>query len=172
MTQIKRTKHTRGTKQDLERVLSGMVPISGIEGVNVDIDTWWIHPDTCSIVHIIRVENREPLETIFVWMEIEYDPTSTTGYSTSGHKTVKVNGKAVPLHRVVALSCVPNDNPQDKTLVKFKNGNKRDIRAENLIWVSPKEAQKQTDNPKKKIKIKLNLKNTMKGGCNDGAANH
>ncbi len=172
MGEIKRTKHTRGTIRDIEKTLTGMVPIKGIDGVNEQATNWWIHPDICSIVHLVRIEHKPPLEDQYIWTETIYDPTTSTGFSTSGHKTVKVNGTAYPLHRVVALSCVPNDNPQDKTLVKFKNGNKRDIRADNLIWVSPKEAQKQTNNAKPKIKIKLNLKNTMKGGCNDGAANH
>ena len=135
MNKITRTKHTKGTKRDLEKVLTGMVPISGIEGINEGIDTWWIHPSTCSIVHIIRVENREPMESIFVWIEIKYDPDCSTGYSSSGHKTVKIAGKAYPLHRVLALSFVPNNNPNVKTLVRFKNGNKRDIRASNFSIV-------------------------------------
>ena len=172
MSEIKRPKFIYGTQKDIEISLAGMVPIKGIDGVNEQSVSWWIHPKTCSIIHIIRVENRVPRESIFVWTETIYDPEGCTGFSTSGYKTVKIGGKAHPLHRVMALSCVPNDDPETKTLVRHIDRNKRNNSASNLRWVSHQEAQKNLESPKPKIKIKLNIKKPAKGDEIDGSIYH
>lgn len=151
---IIRTPFYYGTKHDLELVLRGMKPISGIKGVNVKFYSWFIHPQTCNIVHIVRVDHNPPFEDRYVWTMTIYDPNAKAGFNTSGFKIVKVAGKSYALHRLVALTFVENCDPKRKTIVFCSKG-KRDIRANNLIWVSPKELAfyKKTTPPR----LKLNL---------------
>ena len=43
------------------------------------------------------------------------------------------------VHRLVALTFIPNDNPQEKTQVNHKDENKYNNRIDNLEWATPKQ---------------------------------
>lgn len=45
----------------------------------------------------------------------------------------------IGVHKLVALALVPNDDPEHKTVVDHKNGNKHRNCAGNLEWVTQKE---------------------------------
>ena len=45
--------------------------------------------------------------------------------------------KSISVHRLVAMTFIPN--PDNKTTINHKNGNKQDNRVENLEWVSHRE---------------------------------
>lgn len=42
------------------------------------------------------------------------------------------------IHRLVALTFIPNDNPQDKTQVNHKDEDKHNNHVDNLEWITPK----------------------------------
>lgn len=49
------------------------------------------------------------------------------------------NRKTVSAHRLVALACIYNDDPENKTVVHHLDGDPTNNRADNLLWVSPQE---------------------------------
>lgn len=55
-------------------------------------------------------------------------------------KTVKVRGRDVKMHRLIANAFVPN--PDNKPYVIHINGNKKDNRIENLQWAIKHECKK------------------------------
>ena len=158
MGKIHRTSYSIGTKSDFLLITNGMQPIRNLPGVNEEQLRWFVHPITCSIVHIIEIRNRAPFEDFYTWSETVYDPKAGTGFSTSGHKLVKVEGKTYSLHRIVALTFIPNPDPETKTIVYHKNGDKLDCRANNLTWLSPKELASCRKNNVLIPKIRLKLK--------------
>lgn len=152
-TKIVRTPHYQGTEKDFMLVISGMSPIV-YEGVNEDEISWWIHPTTCTIVHLIRIVDRAPFEAQYVWTKTVYDPLSTMGFTKAGYKMTKVAGRAYPLHRIMASTFIPNDNPTWMYVI-HKDGNIRNNKASNLSWGSYSDAHRRK---KKRIRIRLNLK--------------
>lgn len=58
--------------------------------------------------------------------------------NNSGYRTVHIKHSDKPefVHRLVAETFVPNDDPFHKTDVNHKDGNKLNNRVENLEWVS------------------------------------
>ena len=158
MSKIHRTSYSIGTKSDFLLITNGMQPIRNVPGVNEGQLRWFVHPETCSIVRIIEVRHRAPFEDFYTWSETVYDPKADTGFSTSGHKLVKVEGKTYSLHRIVALTFISNPDPETKTIVYHKNGDKLDCRASNLIWVSKKELAAYKKKAVLKPRIRLILK--------------
>lgn len=51
------------------------------------------------------------------------------------HLVVKIDGRYHLKHILIAEQFVPNDDPEKKFIVDFKNGNLYDDSIENLIWV-------------------------------------
>lgn len=68
-----------------------------------------------------------------------------------------INGKIyyIPLAKTVAQLFVPNPNPTKYKYIDYKDGNRDNCRADNLIWVEHKSF---TQNPKQKIGIKFHIK--------------
>lgn len=60
--------------------------------------------------------------------------------SNLGYVRIKINGKRYGLHRFIAELFVPN--PEHKTEVNHRDGNKLNNRADNLEWVTRSENQK------------------------------
>lgn len=54
-----------------------------------------------------------------------------------GYLNVKLDGKNCKLHILVAIAHVPN--PENKSIVNHKRGNKQDPRASQLEWVTQSE---------------------------------
>ena len=54
-----------------------------------------------------------------------------------GYKSVNIHKKRITIHRLVALTYIPN--PEDKPIVDHINRKKFDNRQENLRWVTQKE---------------------------------
>lgn len=158
MTNIHRSPYYYGTERDFKLTINGMKPIRGIKNVNEISYDWFIHPLTCTIVHLTRIDRNPPFEDKYVWTMTIYDPNAKAGFSTSGHKIVKIAGKSYPLHRLVALTFVENNDPKTKTIVYCTKG-KRDIKAEHLIWVSPKELATYKRTPSLPLKLNLKPKN-------------
>lgn len=59
-----------------------------------------------------------------------------------GYLRVKLDGQNCRLHILVAVAFVPNDDPDHKTIVNHKRGNKHDPRASQLEWCTPSENTK------------------------------
>lgn len=59
------------------------------------------------------------------------------GGRTDWYLHVCLNGKGYTIHRLVALTYIPN--PENKPHINHKNGIKDDNRIENLEWCTPKE---------------------------------
>ncbi len=154
-SKIQRSHYIRGTRSDYELATKGMKPICNISGINDSTGLWLVHPINCKIIHLFRYEKRDPFEAIYTWTETSYDPNAKTGFSSSGRKIVRLGKKTYYLARIVASTFVNNDDPQVKTIVVHKNGDKRDCRASNLDWVSKNDlsAYKKNHRP-----LKLNLK--------------
>jgi hypothetical protein len=51
----------------------------------------------------------------------------------------KNRDKKFSVHRLVALTFIPNDDPKKKVNVNHKNGIKHDNRVENLEWTTQKD---------------------------------
>lgn len=70
----------------------------------------------------------------------------TTGYShTNGYLKITILNKKYTLHRLVAQVFIPN--PENKTVVNHKNGDKLDPTLGNLEWMTPREnSQHSCDN--------------------------
>lgn len=147
-----------GSREDFLMVIRGMSPIKNVPGINEKSPEWWICPITACVIHLVRIEDRAPLEDRYCFYLILYNPNGK-GYTRSGHKIVRIGNKTYSLSHLVACTFVPNDDPK-KTIVIHKNFNKRDLRADNLAWATRKEARN-----RKRIKtIKLHLRKQGKEG--------
>lgn len=74
------------------------------------------------------------------------------------------------IHRIVARCFIPNDDPENKTMVDHINGNRVDYRIENLRWVSASENSKGTPggkNDPNEIYKSISEKDWFKGKGNN-----
>lgn len=53
-----------------------------------------------------------------------------------GYYCVKIDGKNLRVHRLVAYAFIPNDNKTEKNTVDHKDGDKSNNKATNLQWMS------------------------------------
>ena len=157
---INRTHYYYGSQENFEKAISGMRLIKGLEkqGINAHLLRWFIHPETCKIVRLINLEQSYLHPDRYTWTETVYDPNSTFGFSKTGHKLVKIGGKTYALHSIIALTFVHNPSPEEKPIVAHKNGYKRDCRASNLVWISPKELNSFRKNAVPHLKLNLKPK--------------
>ena len=58
---------------------------------------------------------------------------------TLGYVQVKLNGKSVRKHVILAKQFIPNDDPEHKTQVDHISHDRADNRLQNLRWISPSE---------------------------------
>lgn len=61
--------------------------------------------------------------------------------NTDGYKVVHLAGKTLLVHRLVATEFIPN--PEDKRLVRHKDGDKSNNHADNLEWITAQEYSKE-----------------------------
>lgn len=54
----------------------------------------------------------------------------------SGYRSVTLDGVAIKIHRLVAITFVPNDDPENKTVVDHIDANRLNNNASNLEWVT------------------------------------
>ena len=93
--------------------------------------------------HIIKENSKYEVSDTGIVRRIDTQRT-LSGCITSGYKSVKLtfdNSKQQRfyVHRLVAEHFILNPDPNTKTFVNHKDGNKLNNNVENLEWVSPRE---------------------------------
>ena len=161
MNEIVRSPYYRGTIRDFKSEITGMAPIKGVQGVNENGTTYWVHPTNSTIIHLIRIEDHCPFEKVYVWTKTAYDPHITRGYNGSGNKVVKIAGKTRLLHNIIAATFVSRASAQ-QTQVIHRDGDKRNNDYRNLMWVSPREY---AEYRKQRLCLPLKLNIRKKNNC-------
>ena len=88
----------------------------------------------------IQISNQGQVRR-FVTME-DYEIVKLA--TSSNYKFLNIRGQSYAVHRLVAELFVHNPDPEIYTIVKFKNGNRSDCKAENLEWVTTSKKSKES----------------------------
>lgn len=145
-----------GTQEDLtKKINTGFKLIKGCPWVNKDTtkDAWLLHPDTCTILHVKGIKGYGAHKGEFYWTEHTYDGYENKWFNNCGYLMCNVGGKTVLLHRIMAETFVPNDDPENKTYVQHivATGHKKRMNmASNLRWVTKEEKNARISKAKKR----------------------
>ena len=142
---IDKSPYYYGTQEELAaKIKTGFKLIKGCPWINQDPtrDAWLIHKDNCNILHVKGIKKHGKGKGLFYWTERIDKIYDNKNYNAGGYKLVSVGGKTVLLHRIMAMTWVPNPDPEHLTEVQHistRGHFKRNNSADNLKWATRKD---------------------------------